>query len=49
MTKDEMQRLLDRQLQDGATEYAAMKYLIDIMGLTLRKPVQGEDPEDRKK
>ena len=47
MTRDEMQRLLDRQIQDGATEYEALRYLADIIGLTIKQPKE-EDPEKRK-
>ena len=48
MTKDEMQRLLDRQFRDGATELEALRYLAEIIGLTLRPavPERREEKQD---
>lgn len=33
MTKEEMQRFLNREAEKGATEYEALKALADILGI----------------
>ena len=37
MTKEEMQRFLDREAEKGSTEYEALKALADIFGDTISR------------
>lgn len=37
MTKEEMQRFLNREAEKGSTEYEALKALADILGIEFPK------------
>lgn len=37
MTKEEMQRFLNREAEQGSTEYEALKALVDILGISFPK------------
>lgn len=45
MTKEEMQRFLNREAQKGSTEYEALKALADILGIEFPKLKQKEKAE----
>ena len=37
MTKEEMQKFLNREAEQGSTEYEALKALVDILGISFPK------------
>lgn len=37
MTKEEMQKILNREAEQGSTEYEALKALVDILGISFPK------------
>ncbi len=44
MTKEEMQRFLNREAEKGNTEYEALKALADILGIEFPELKQKEKP-----
>lgn len=45
MTKEEMQRFLNREAEKGSTEYEALKALADILGIQFPELKQKEKAE----
>ena len=45
MTKEEMQRFLNREAEKGSTEYEALKALVDILGIEFQELKQKEKAE----
>ena len=45
MTKEEMQRFLNREAEKGSTEYEALKALADILGIEFPELKQKEKAE----
>lgn len=45
MTKEEMQRFLNREAEKGSTEYEALKALADILGIEFQELKQKEKAE----
>lgn len=45
MTKEEMQRFLNREAEKGSTEYEALKALADILGIQFPELKQKEKTE----
>ena len=45
MTKEEMQRFLNREAEKGSTEYEALKALADILGIESPELKQKEKAE----
>ncbi len=45
MTKEEMQRFLNREAEKGSTEYEALKALADILGIQFPELRQKEKAE----
>ena len=43
MTKDEMQRFLDRESRKGASEYDALKALAEIIGIVFHPAENTEE------
>lgn len=48
MTKDEMQRFLNREAENGNTEEEALKALAEILGIKFPKIDQKEKEENEK-
>ena len=45
MTREEMQRFLNREAENGNTEYEAYKALADILGIEFPKLIQKESTD----
>lgn len=46
MTKEEMQRFLNREAEKGSSEYEALRALADILGITFPELKKNQEDEN---